>query len=456
MPGSIASFSKKVDTIVELKKDAVSLNSVIIYSISAAAPAMCIGGSMGFIMGGVGLAVPLAFLIATVVVVLISASYSQLSERYNSAGGTYSYIRRVFGPELGWWVGWIYIGITFTVGCVGAIFAIYLCSLFTSIPLWLGIIIIAIPTFFVGWLGIQLTTKGLVALWLVQTALMVWPALAAFNSQAPAMPDVGRQVFANSWIPSLGSKGLAVAVLFCIWSYVGFETPAYLGEEIKGGSRAVKIAIPVGSIAIGITYIIVTWLWVSSISADNLAKISGSGTAIFDYCTLIGYPLGRWLITISVCMSCLACWFSFVTALPRMLYDMGRTRALPKSFARLNRHSAPSVALVVTMVFWLGASLFGAYYSVDTLFSLMSSFACIAYALVCAAAMKDRWGEKGLKSFFINKAIPILAIVIMLWMLSSMSAGYLAAVGAWAALGILIIFLLKAVKGRDFFKKVEL
>jgi len=218
----------------------------------------------------------------------------------------------------------------------------------------------------------------------------------------------------------------------------------------------VKIAIPVGSVAIGITYIIVTWLWVSSINAENLAKISGSGTAIFDYCTLIGYPLGRWLITISVCMSCLACWFSFVTALPRMLYDMGRTRALPRSFARLNSHSAPSVALVVTMVFWLGASLFGAYYSVDTLFSLMSSFACIAYALVCAAAMKDRWGEKGLKSFFINKAIPTLAIGIMLWMLSSMSAGYLVAVGVWAFLGVLIILFLKVSKGRDFFKKVEL
>jgi len=135
---------------------------------------------------------------------------------------------------------------------------------------------------------------------------------------------------------------------------------------------------------------------------------------------------------------------------------MGRTRALPKSFAKLNRHSAPSVGLIVTMVLWMGAALFGAYKSVDTLFSLMSSFACIAYALVCAAAMKDRWSEKGLKSFLINKAIPILAICVMLWMLSSMSAGYLVAVGAWAGLGVLIIFFIKARKGKDFFKQVEL
>jgi amino acid transporter len=108
------------------------------------------------------------------------------------------------------------------------------------------------------------------------------------------------------------------------------------------------------------------------------------------------------------------------------------------------------------MALWIGAALFGAYRSVDTLFSLMSSFACIAYALVCAAAIKDRWGERGLKSFFVDKAIPVLAIGIMLWMLSSMSPGYLVAVGLWSLLGVLIILFLRARKGRDFFKQVEL
>lgn len=441
---------------MELKKDAISLGSVIVYSISAAAPAMCIGGSMGFIMGGAGLAVPLAFLIATFVVVLISASYSQLSERYNSAGGTYSYIRRVFGPELGWWVGWIYIGITFTVGCVGAIFATYLCGLFTGIPLWLGILVVAVPTFVVGWRGIQLTTKGLVVLWLVQTALMVWPAARALGTRLPATADLGARIFTSSWLPGFGLKGLATAVLLCIWSYVGFETPAYLGEELKGGSKAVKIAIPVGSVAIGLTYILVTWLWVASMGTEDLAKISGSGTAVSDYCALIGYPLGRWLITISVCLSCLACWFSFVTALPRMLYDMGRTRALPKAFASLNSHSAPSLGLFVTMALWLAAALFGAYVSVDALFSLMSSFACIAYALVCLAAIKDRWNGKGWRSILVDKIVPALAIGVMLWMLSSMGGVYLAAVGVWALLGLLIILAIRATKGRDFFKGVEL
>jgi amino acid transporter len=441
---------------MELKKDAVSLNSVIVYSIAAAAPAMCIGGSMGFIMGFSGLAVPLAFLIATMVVVLISVSYSQLSERYNSAGGTYSYIRQVLRPELGWWVGWIYIGITFTVGCVGAIFSIYLCSLFVHVPMWLGIIIIAIPTFFVGWFGIQLTTKGLVILWLTQTALMVWPAIAALRSQLPRIPNPSQQVLAASWVPSLGAKGLAMAVLLCIFAYVGFETPAYLGEEIKGGSRSVKIAIPIGSIAIGLTYIVVAWLWVASISPSNYAHINNSGTAIFDYCSLIGYPLGRWLITVSVCMSCMACWFSFVTALPRMLYDMGRTCALPKSFAKLNSHAAPSFSLFITMILWMGASLFGAYYSVDTLFALMSSLACIAYSLICVAAIKDRWQEKGAKALLINKIVPFTAIAIMLCMFSSQSIGYLFAVGIWGIIGLIIIIVLKMVKGKDFFKRLEL
>ena len=71
-----------------LKQDSVSKLDVIIMSVSAAAPAMCLGGSFGAIMQGAGSAAALAFLIATLVIVMVGMSYGQLSNRYNSAGGT--------------------------------------------------------------------------------------------------------------------------------------------------------------------------------------------------------------------------------------------------------------------------------------------------------------------------------------------------------------------------------
>lgn len=74
-----------------LKQDSISILDVVIMSVSAAGPAMCLGGSFGTIMQGAGKAVSLAFLLATLVIVMIGLNYGQLSRRYNSAGGTYSH-----------------------------------------------------------------------------------------------------------------------------------------------------------------------------------------------------------------------------------------------------------------------------------------------------------------------------------------------------------------------------
>ena len=54
-----------------LKENSVSMLGVVIMSVCAAGPAMCLGGSFGTIMQGAGSAVALAFLIATIVMLVV-------------------------------------------------------------------------------------------------------------------------------------------------------------------------------------------------------------------------------------------------------------------------------------------------------------------------------------------------------------------------------------------------
>ena len=54
-----------------LKENSVSKLDVVIMSVCAAGPAMCLGGSFGTIMQGAGSPVALAFLIATIVIVMV-------------------------------------------------------------------------------------------------------------------------------------------------------------------------------------------------------------------------------------------------------------------------------------------------------------------------------------------------------------------------------------------------
>lgn len=423
-----------------LKKDSINKLDVIIMSVSAAAPAMCLGGSFGTIMQGAGTAVSLAFLLATVVIVMIGLNYGQLSSRYNSAGGTYSYVRSVFGEKVGFASGWIYMGVNICTGVIGAIFATYLHELFPAIPLWAGVLILLIPIFFVGWNGVEMTTKALIVVWAVQMLLLIYPAIKIMTMRTEAVDNI----LVNStqaFLPSYGISGLMLGVLVCVWAFVGFECPAYMGEELKGGSRSVKIAMTVSAIAIGLVYVIACWLWTAGMSMADVEAVKNSPTTLTDYALLVGYTMGGKLISIATIVSCIGCFFAFSTSTPRCLYDMGRTGYLPSALSKVNKHQTPHISLIVYCVVWAAVALFGAYGNTDILFTMMALFASVSYILICAANIKDRWQEKGVKAILLNKIIPLAAIAILLYMIFSTDWIYLLVTALWIVLsGIASLF----------------
>lgn len=414
-----------------LKQDSVSKLDVIIMSVSAAAPAMCLGGSFGTIMQGAGSAVALAFLIATLVIVMVGMSYGQLSNRYNSAGGTYAYVRSVLGAKTGFVSGWVYMGVNVCTGVIGAIFATYLHELVPAIPLWLGVFILLVPIFFVGWNGVEMTTKALIVVWLIQMGLMVYPAIKVILLRAGIVENVMANS-AHAFVPSYGVSGLMLGVLVCVWSFVGFECPAYMGEELKGGSKSVKTAITASAVAIGLVYVICCWLWTAVMQNADIEAIKNSPTTLADYAVLVGYTSGGTLVSISTIVSCIGCFFAFSTSTPRCLFDMGRTGYLPESFSKVNRHQTPHISLIVYSVVWAAVALFGAYVSTDILFTMMALFASVSYVLICIANIKDRWNEKGAASLLVNKLVPVVSGLVLVYMIFSSDFIYVAATAIWA------------------------
>ena len=403
-----------------LKQDSISILDVVIMSVSAAGPAMCLGGSFGTIMQGAGKAVSLAFLLATLVIVMIGLNYGQLSRRYNSAGGTYSYVRGVFGEKVGFVSGWVYMGVNI---CTGVIFATYLHEMFPAIPQWLGVLILLVPIFFVGWNGVEMTTKALMA-------LLIYPAIRIMTLRAGEVENILANS-AQAFVPSYGISGLMLGVLVCVWAFVGFECPAYMGEELRGGSRSVKIAVTVSAIAIGLVYVIACWFWTAGMNMADVEAIQNSPTTLNDYAALVGYAMGGRLISIATIVSCIGCFFAFSTSTPRCLYDMGRTGYLPKSLSKVNKHQTPHIALIAYCVVWTAVALFGAYGNTDVLFTMMALFASVSYILICAANIKDRWNEKGAKAVVLNKIVPAAAIAVLMYMVFSSDGVYLLVTALW-------------------------
>lgn len=423
-----------------LKANSVSKFDVIVIGISAAAPVMCLAASLGDIMSGTGTAASLAFILATIVLILVGSSFGQLSARYNSAGGAYAYVRGVFGERVGFVAAWLNAGTLICTGVIGAVFSTYLHELVPAIPMWVGILILLIPVFFVGWRGVELSTKTLIVVWVIQMALILYPAIRIWGLQANEIENI----LANStqaFVPSFGLSGLMLGVLVCVWCYVGFEGPAYMGEEIKGGNKSVKFAITASVLGIGVIYAVTCWIWTAGMSKEAFNEVLSSGTLLVDYCKLVGYAGGGTFVSLAALVSCIGCFISFSTMAPRGLFDMGRNSYLPEATSKVNKYQSPHVSLVIYSIVWLAAALYGAYGNMSHLFTFMSLFASATYIMVCAANIKDRWSETGAKSVLVNKVVPVIAIAILVYMIVSSDIVSLLVAGAWLVACVIAAFI---------------
>jgi amino acid transporter len=407
----------------QLKTGAISKAEVTIMSICAAAPAMCIGGSMGLLAAQTGRGISLSAVIATLAVVLIGLSYGKLSEKYNRCGGTWSYIQQAIGMKAGLWTAFVYFGVLLTTSaCPASIFSIYLNYLVPAIPMWLCWFIVIVPVCFITWWGIELSTKILIVVWLVQMVLLVWPAIKII-AMAPEGFSFGYSM-TNSFTPDFGIIGLGLAAVTWVWAYVGFECPAYMGEELKGGSKAVKFAIPISALCVGVIYIIACWLWMATMSADQLAATAGSGTFLADYAALVGYVAGDKLVAIATIVSAVACAQAFYSLMPRFLFDLGRAGVLPKGLAKVNKHQIPHVGMFTYGAISFLASLYAMYgYSANGVFNgindwfiIMGMTACIAYGFICIANIKDGWKDNSGSAVLLRKIVPMITTLLLAYM----------------------------------------
>lgn len=439
----------------QLKAGAIGTAEATIMAICAAGPAFCLAGSMGLLAQQTGKGVGLSCVIATLVVVLIGLSYGKLSEKYNRCGGTWSYMQQAMGNKVGLWTAFVYFGVFITTSaCPATIFSIYLNYLVPAIPLWCGWFVCIIPVLLITWFGVELSARTLVVVWVVQMALLAWPAIKIM-AMADGL-DFGYSL-GNTFTPSLGVSGLMLATLTWIWAYVGFEAPAYMGEELKGGSKAVKFAIPISGLGVGVIYVIACWLWTASMPEAQLTALANDpntmGTFLASYAAAIGYAAGDTLVAFAALVSAFACALAFYSFMPRFFFDLAREKFMPKPLAKLNKHQIPHMAMFTYAFVSFFSSLYAMYgYSdsgffdgINDWFVIMGITASFAYGAVCIANIKDGWKDSSFFSGIImRKIIPLITTAILGYMIatSMLTPKYFWFVIIWVILALIYALVL--------------
>ena len=360
---------RKASTALIRDRRTLSTQRIVFLVIAAAAPlAAMIGNVPLAIVYGNGAGLPVAYLVAAVVLICFSTGYAAMSRRVVNTGAFYTYISRALGKDVG--VGAAYLALAsytaMTCGLAGAfgyfMHELILGAALISVPWWLlsliGILIVAL----LGYRSADLSAKILGFLMIAEFAvLLVFEAIVLIDKGFSSFP------LESFTFEAATSGPFGIAALIAFTSFIGFESAALYGEETKNPERSIPLATYIAVVSVGVFYVFTTWIIIGATGVDALNAQADKDGGVFVLNLLQEYG-GETLYSVAavlLCTSVLAGYSALHNAASRYLFALGRENIAPQAFGKYHKdffspHIASLAITGVTSVIALAFTLGGA------------------------------------------------------------------------------------------------
>jgi putrescine importer len=397
-------------------------------------------------------------LFALVAMMLTAISYGRMAGLYPAAGSAYTYVGRGLNPHLGFLAGWAmfldYLVIPIISVVYGAI-SIYKfiddfspgwsANIATSLGLHLAperqacfiwIIVLTVLTTFLNLRGIKWTAGANIVLTIamfVVIGIFAVQAIQYLSSHAGWGSLVSTKPVYNP--STFNFRAICGATSLAALTYIGFDGITTLSEDVKEPKRTVPPAIVLVCVIIGLCVALQTYL--GQLVWPDYTTFKDPDAAFFDVCRLVG---GRFLFDAFTLIMAVACLGSAITGqvgAARILFGMGRDNALPKVFARLDKHNSPALNIAVIGVLALAGALLLDY---EKAANLVNFGAFLAFIGVNAAVIREFFfrpppGHK--RNLLFDVILPGLAFIFCFWLWLQLPTAAKIVGGIWCAIGII-------------------
>jgi amino acid transporter len=379
---------------VGLARRTLSGGALFFFSVGASAPMTVLAGGMVTTFASTGIvALPAAFALITVALVLFTVAYVAMSRHVPHAGPFYAHVARGLGPTAGLvaapvaLIGYLAIG-TSLYGLLGAVIAGLLGGAWWAWALGAWTVIALL-----GVLHVAVNARLLALLLVAEIGVVLLVDVAAFGH-----PAGGAVSLAPIQPGNLLHAGAGGALALTVAAFVGYESALAYGEEARG-HRALSRATMGSLLFIGALYTVSSWALAVAFGPDQVVEAardgSGSPIAIVDvhYGRAIGAVASLLLVT-----SVFAAMLSFHHTAARYVFGLSRERLLPAGLGRIGRGAragAPIGGSVVHSAVGLAVILACAIAGADpiaVLFTQLSTVAAISIMALmvatCGAALR--------------------------------------------------------------------
>ena len=325
-----------------------------------------------------GPAMPLALVCAFVVILVIMNAVYRFAQRIAHAGSFFAFVRDSLGVEVGFFAGWLFLAFyPVLVGLDMILFGATLNGIILAhhgpnIPWWALALVGLVLIWGIAVLGIRLSVRSDLALLVFEFGVLFSLAFTILAKGAPGGNWHG-QVFDPSSAPG-GFGNVAVAAVFGVLAFTGFEAPTYLGEEMQNPRRSVPRALLVTVGLIGAVYLFFFYMTTVGYGLGNISKLPADPAPWGTIARTYWSSGASVLVDIASVVALIAGGLAAQNGAARMTMALGRDGLLPRRLGRtLPRFGTPANALTALLVFSIAMVLgFGLGFQPLPAFGLLS------------------------------------------------------------------------------------
>lgn len=340
-------------------------------------------------------------------------TYAELGTNFDDSGGDYVFLSKLIHPIVGYVYAWVSLTVGFTAPIAISVMAMksYLNpinpSLFNE---WFGILVIlvltAIHSISIGQSGkFQNISTG------IKIGFVLLLILLGF-SLVPAQ-EVTAINLSSSWKEEIFLPGFAVSLLYVTYAYTGWNSAAYIVDEINDPRKNLPKALLIGTVLVTVFYVLLQIVFLKHASVEQMSgKVE---VAFVAFKNVLGSEGSRW-ISYFIAIQLIATISGYLWIGSRITFAMAKDHSPWKKIAVKNKNGIPVRALWLQAAISILLTLTGTFEQV----LLYASFVLQLMGTLTVASIFWLKGRKGAYKSPFKPFLQIAFILFSLWILGYM------------------------------------
>src|SRR5437867_8534578 len=304
--------------------------------------------SLGFQVAEIqsGFALLMLWIVGGIAALCGALCYGELSAALPRSGGEYHFLSQIYHPALGFMAGFVSatVGFAAPTALAAMAFGKYFGGVFDiGSPVVLSFVVVWVVTVFHLW-NLQVGSAFQNLSTLVKVLLIGVLIAAGFFVQ-PKQPISFLPVSGDA--SSIFSGAFAVALVYVMYSYSGWNAAAYITGEVKRPEKNVPRSLLVGTSIVIVIYVLLNAIFLATTPIVELK--SQLEVALIAGKHIFGSTGGR-IVGAVICLGLISSISSMTWIGPRVSMSMGEDHWLLRLLGRKNRHGIPRNAIILQLL----------------------------------------------------------------------------------------------------------